>query len=262
MAKKKPRPKTKKQAETAGEAECWNRFEAFAADMRQAIDVYTIRLEKLIAERATPTTSDPFSWRSDPLLTLQQAHLRAIRNPEGVQLVDATTAINLAAEICIPSPPWAVKALNGVLTEKLGNKDVDLNKSFGFTAVGQGQTSEVEHRIQDNLADQSCVRIWGLVLLEYTLLDACKMEAGRLQRLPKRWNTTGYLFGHDLGSNKMDPDAREAELFEKRLKVAERLRQDYYARRSEIEEDSESAESRAYRAHLQKNRKAFLSEFD
>ena len=217
------------------------------------IDDYMIRLEQLIAERKPAHTSDP-------LLKLRQLHGIVLRSPQDVHPLDSITAIQLAGAIGIPVPAWALVTFNSTCEAKIQDKTMDLNQALGFTAKGKGATSEAERRAQENLADQSRLRIWGLRLLGYTIQKACLMEAGRLQLMP-RWNTTDYVLGYDINSNMKQPEAREGQLYEKRLKVAERLRQDFYAWRTDIEKNPESERSRYYLEQLNKTRAEFLKQF-
>ena len=76
-----------------------------------------------------------------------------------------------------------------------------------------------------------------------------------------RWNTTDYLLGADISSNLKQPSAREEDLYEKRLKGQERLRKNYFARRTDDQKDPESEASCCYLECLKKTRTEFLKQF-
>lgn len=217
------------------------------------IDEYCVMIERRIE-----TCKPEVSW--DPLLRLHQLHKRALRQPEDMKPIDADTAIMLAGELNIPAPRWALRIFKEVREEKIQDKSVDLNQRLGFTATGKGSTSEAERRAQENLADQSRLRIWGLSLLGYEIKKACWMEAGRLQNMPG-WNTTTYFLGYDLRSTRKDKESRENQLYDKRIRAAERLRQDFYSWRTEIEKNPHSPESQFFRSQLQKTQSEFLKQF-
>ena len=218
------------------------------------LDPYLVELERAI-EGAPPATTDSSLWK------LRNLHLRAIKTPGRIHPLDAWTAMRLAADLGRPAPQWASATLGAVEESKAKDVNgIDLNQALGFAAQGRGRTSEVERRVRENIADQSRLRIWGLTLLGRTIKQACWMEAGRMQQMAG-WNTTDYPIEPDLKSVLKDPEARDRQLYDKRLAFAEKLRQDYHQWRSDIEKNPDSEPSRFFRAELLKNEQAFLQQF-
>lgn len=217
------------------------------------LDPYSVLLEEMIASRKPNTTGDP-------LLKLRQMHHRALRYPQDLHPLDADTARSLAEDVGIRSPSWALDILKAVQASLLRDRRVNLNQALGFTAVGRGKTSEAERRVRVNVLDRSMLQIVGLSLLGVTVKAACHMEAGRMQRLAG-WNRTDYDIEPDLQTKAKDPDTREQKLFDKRLKYAEQLRQQYYDWRTDIEKDPNSDFSKYFRQCLLAKREAFLAQF-
>ena len=217
------------------------------------LDHYSVMLEEMLASRKPNTTGDP-------LLKLRQMHHRALRYPEDVHPLDAHTARALAGDVGIQAPSWALDILKAVDASLLRDRRVNLNQVLGFTAIGRGKTSEAERRVRENVLDISMLHIWGLSLLGVSVKAACEMEAGRMQRLAG-WNRTDYDIEPDLQTRAKDQDTREQNLFDKRLKFAEQLRQQYYGWRTDIEKDPNSEGSKYFHQCLLATREAFLARF-
>jgi len=218
-------------------------------------DSYLKMLRDRIQERSPSMPSATLST----LETLQFLHLKALWKPHSIRPIEAQNAMLGAGKLGVPAPTWATDRIRGMLEGKLQNRGMNFNQELGFTARGQGNNSEIEEHLRTTVQDDSMLKIWGLLLLGKSLVDACWLEAGRRQTLCN-WGTLDYDVMPNLGSTKRNADARDQELHVKRLNFSKVLEKQYYAWRTEIE-DIDSEESKSLRRHLEDIREIFLSQF-